>query len=149
MPGKRCEHNLVYWRNGEWLGLGVGAHSHLAGARSRRPGSLVAYLDAIDRGEERIADPAADEPSDTAMLALRLDEGLDLAGYARRFGDGAAWRVRAGLVETAELGLVRVAGDIARLTPRGRLLASEVFVRLLPDDAVATSVQHPELTEAT
>jgi len=143
LPGKRCEHNLVYWRNGAWLGLGVGAHSHLAGARSRRPGSLVDYLNAIDNGEERIADPAADEPSDTAMLALRLDEGLDLARYGRRFGDAAARRIRDGLVESEELGLVRVAGDVARLTPRGRLLASEVFVRLLPDDTVATSVQHP------
>src|SRR5207244_1875937 len=84
--GKRCEHNLAYWRNGQWLGVGTGSHSHLAGARSRRPASLVAYLAQIERGEPRIADPAADEASDTAMLALRLDEGLDLVRYGMRFG---------------------------------------------------------------
>ncbi len=140
-PGKRCLHNLVYWRNGDWLGLGAGAHSHLEGARSRRPGSLVTYLDAIAQGTPRVADPSADEPSDTAMLALRLDEGLDLASYARRFGATAADRVGAALVEAVDLGLVRVAGDVARLTPRGRLLANEVFVRLLPDEPVATSMQ--------
>jgi oxygen-independent coproporphyrinogen-3 oxidase len=146
--GKRCAHNLVYWRNGEWLGLGTGAHSHLSGGRSRRPGSLVAYLDAIAKNEPRIADPAADEASDTAILALRLEEGLDLAGYGRRFGERALKRARAGLAEAEDLALVRVAGDVARLTPRGRLLASEVFVRLLGDDDVATSPQ-PTVTLAT
>jgi oxygen-independent coproporphyrinogen-3 oxidase len=143
-PGKRCLHNLVYWRNGEWLGLGAGAHSHLAGARSRRPASVVAYLEAIVASQSRIPDPAADDPSDTAMLALRLDEGLDLAGYGRRFGDAARARVRAALSEAEALALVRVVGDVARLTPRGRLLASEVFVRLLGDD-VATSARGPAL----
>ena len=46
--GKRCQHNLVYWRNGDWLGVGAGAHSHLAGVRSRNPGVLPAYIAAID-----------------------------------------------------------------------------------------------------
>jgi oxygen-independent coproporphyrinogen-3 oxidase len=131
MPGKRCEHNLAYWRNGEWLGLGAGAHSHLAGGRSRRPGSLVAYLDAIATGAPRIDDPRADEATDTAMLALRLDEGLDLAAYTRRFGLRAASSVRSALAEAQRIGLVRVSAEVARLTPRGRLLASEVFVRIL------------------
>ena len=139
--GKRCLHNLVYWRNGEWLGLGVGAHSHLAGGRSRRPGALVAYLEAIERGAPRIADPNADDETDTPMLGLRLDEGLDLTAYGARFSQAAAGRVRAALTDAAIPGLVRWSGDVAHLTPRGRLLASEVFVRLLNDD-VATSTQH-------
>jgi len=143
MPGKRCEHNLAYWRNAEWLGLGAGAHSHLAGVRSRRPGSLVAYLDAIETAAPRIDDPRADEATDSAMLALRLDDGLDLAAHAGRFGLRSASSVRSALAEAEALGLVRIGGDVARLTPRGRLLASEVFVRILAasepraDDAVA------------
>ena len=143
LAGKRCEHNLVYWRNGEWLGLGTGAHSHLRVGRSRRPASLIAYLDAIDRGTPRIVDPEADEVSDTAMLALRLDEGLDLVAYGARFGHDAAGRVRAALMSTAGLGLVRWSDDVARLTPRGRLLASEVFVRLLDEDDAPTSTERP------
>ncbi|TMB75662.1 MAG: coproporphyrinogen III oxidase family protein [Chloroflexi bacterium] len=136
--GSECRHNLVYWRNGEWLGVGAGAHSHLAGARSRRPGALTAYLEMIDAHAPRIADPPADDETDTAMLALRLDEGLDLVEYAGRFGDPAVARRRAALAASVALGLVRLDHDVARLTPRGRLLASEVFVRLLPDDDVAT-----------
>ena len=138
-PGKRCQHNLAYWRNDEWLGLGTGAHTHLGGQRSRRPASLVAYLDAIERGSPRIGDPAANEASDTAMLALRLDEGLDLAAYRARFGADAARRVHVALTSTDGLGLVRWSSDVARLTPRGRLLASEVFLRLLDDDDAQTS----------
>ncbi|HUQ41644.1 MAG TPA: radical SAM family heme chaperone HemW, partial [Candidatus Limnocylindrales bacterium] len=148
-PGKRCEHNLAYWRNGEWLGLGTGAHSHLGGVRSRRPASVVAYIAAIEAGDARIAEGAADDAADTAMLALRLDEGLDLDAYAARFGHGAAERVRASLGESAGLGLVRFVDHIARLTPRGRLLASEVFVRLLPDDDVLTSPQRSLALAAT
>jgi oxygen-independent coproporphyrinogen-3 oxidase len=147
--GKRCEHNLVYWRNGDWLGLGTGAHSHVDSGRSRRPGSLVAYLAAIERGESRIADPAANEASDTAMLALRLDEGLDLAAYGARFGADAARRVHAALASTEGLGLVRWTGDVARLTPRGRLLASEVFVRLLDGDDVSASSSRGAALAAT
>ena len=71
-------------------------------------------------------------PSEAAMLALRLDSGLDLERYAARFGDTAATRVRSALREVEPAHLVRVEGRYARLTARGRLLASEVFVRLLP-----------------
>ena len=135
-PGRECAHNLVYWRNGEWVGVGAGAHSHLAGVRSRRPAALAQYLSAIDAGVARIADPSADDAVDSAILALRLDEGLDLAAYERRFGDPIARRVRDALAEPVARGLVRIRDGGARLTPRGRLLASEVFVRLIPDAPV-------------
>lgn len=140
-PGRRCEHNLAYWRNRQWLGLGAGAHTHLGAGRSRRPASLVAYLEAIEQRAPRIADPNADEASDTAMLALRIDEGLDLGAYRARFGDARTERVHRALTSTEGLGLVRWSGDVARLTPRGRLLASEVFIRLLDlaDPTAATA----------
>ena len=140
-PGKRCRHNLGYWRNGDWLGVGAGAHSHLEGVRSRDPGVLPAYIAAIERDDERIVDAAADTAVDTAMLALRLDDGLDLVRYGSRFGQDAAARVRTALCSLDGMRLVRWSGERVRLTSRGRLLANEVFVRLLPDDAhVSTSV---------
>ena len=140
-PGKRCRHNLGYWRNGDWLGVGAGAHSHLEGVRSRDPGVLPAYIAAIERDDERIVDAAADTAADTAMLALRLDDGLDLVRYGSRFGQDAAARVRTALCSLDGMRLVRWSGERVRLTSRGRLLANEVFVRLLPDDPhVSTSV---------
>jgi oxygen-independent coproporphyrinogen III oxidase len=132
---KRCRHNLVYWRNGDWLGVGAGAHSHLAGVRSRNPGVLAAYLAAIDGDDQRIVDPAADAAVDGAMLALRLDDGLDLTSYGLRFGQAAATHVRGALRSLDGTRLVRWSGERVRLTARGRLLANEVFVRLLPDES--------------
>ena len=130
-PGKECRHNLVYWRNGDWLGVGAGAHSHLAGARSRQPGSLVSYLARIEGGEGRIADDAADPAVDSAILALRLDEGLDLAAFGARFGAVARDRVDAALRGLDGSGLLERRGERVALSERGRFVANEVFVRLL------------------
>ena len=131
-PGKRSLHNLGYWRDRDWLGVGAGAHTHLGGARSENPVELRAYISRARSGSERLVDTEADPPSEAAMLALRLDSGLDLGRYAARFGDTAAMRVRSALREVEPAHLVEVRGRHARLTARGRLLASEVFVRLLP-----------------
>ena len=130
-PGKECRHNLVYWRNGDWLGVGAGAHSHLAGARSRQPGSLVAYLARIERREGRIPDETADAAVDSAILALRLDEGLDLVAYGARFGLAARDRVDAALRGLDGTGLLDRRGERVALSERGRFVANEVFVRLL------------------
>jgi len=132
-PGKECRHNLVYWRNGSWLGVGAGAHSHLGGVRSHQPAALPGYLDRIERGLGRIADLGTDPEADTAILALRLDDGLDLAGYGDRFGPAARLRVAGVLHSLDRTGLVAWDGERVALTPRGRFVANEVFVRLLPD----------------
>jgi oxygen-independent coproporphyrinogen-3 oxidase len=130
-PGKECRHNLVYWRNGEWLGVGAGAHSHLAGQRSRQPGALLEYVARIERGGGRIADDGADLAVDTAILALRLDEGLDLAAYGARFGGPARDRVDAALRGLDGTGVLERHGERVALTDRGRFVANEVFLRLL------------------
>ena len=132
-PGRECRHNLAYWRNAEWLGVGAGAHSHLAGVRSHQPAALTAYLDRIERGQGRIADLGADPETDTAILALRLEDGLDLAGYADRFGPAAHARIAGALHALDGTGLLRWAGSRVALTERGRFVANQVFVRLLPD----------------
>jgi oxygen-independent coproporphyrinogen-3 oxidase len=70
--------------------------------------------------------------ADTAVLGLRLNEGLDRAEFARRFGrafDDVYGRV---VAEIAPHGLLERHDGRIRLTGRGRLLANEVFVRLLP-----------------
>ena len=132
LPGKRSLHNLGYWRDRDWLGVGAGAHTHLAGARSANPVDLRAYIARVESRSPRAIDADSDPSSENAMLALRLDSGLDLERYAARFGDAEASRVRSALREVEPAHLVRVTDRHARLTARGRLLASEVFVRLLP-----------------
>jgi oxygen-independent coproporphyrinogen-3 oxidase len=153
LPGGECRHNLVYWRNGEWLGLGPGAHSHLGGYRFANVYSPRQYVrrvrETVERGVDASADPGAllrsmrqvawteaQAPdvamADTAILALRLNEGLDPAEFARRFRRPPEAVFGSALAEMAEAGLIERAGGRVRLTPRGRLLANEAFVRLLP-----------------
>ncbi len=167
-PGEECRHNLVYWRNGEWLGLGPGAHSHWGtnrGQGTRDMGDRVAYRfanvyspkqyiervrETVERGGSADSDTASlitsmrqvafSEPqtegvamADTAILALRLNEGLSLLDFRARFGRELDDVNGAALSEVTSLGLLERENGRVRLTPRGRLLANEVFVRLLPE----------------
>jgi coproporphyrinogen III oxidase-like Fe-S oxidoreductase len=74
------------------------------------------------------------DASDTAILGLRLNEGPDIAGFERRYGVTLDALAGSALSELTEFGLLERNGGRIRLTPRGRLLANEVFVRLLPGE---------------
>jgi oxygen-independent coproporphyrinogen-3 oxidase len=153
-PGQECRHNLVYWRNGEWLGLGAGAHSHWNGHRFANVYSPKQYItrvqETVAAGVDASIPPAdvlpvmrqvtfdeAQAPgtamADTAILALRLNEGLDVPAFERRFGTTLDAAYGPAISEFTSLGLLEQTNGRIRLTPRGRLLANEVFVRLLPD----------------
>ena len=162
-PGEECRHNLVYWRNGEWLGMGPGAHSHLRnqeqGARSKgwRFADVYSpkqYIQRVDEMVERQAPKSGDlravlesmrqvafaeeqtaemEMADTAILGLRLNAGLDVGDFERRFRRSLDQVYGPVLAETASLGLLERDDGRVRLSDRGRLLANEVFVRLLPE----------------
>src|SRR5256885_491242 len=89
------------------------------------PIELRTYIAHARSGSARSADLESDPRAEAAMLALRLDTGLDLRHYGIRFGDEAASRVRLALADVSRARLVRWSGDRASLTARGPLLASE------------------------
>ena len=156
-PGRECRHNLVYWRNQPYLGVGPGAHSFLGGHRFRVIDSPTEYIarvrswgegarrpsSGLDAGSlERIPQVAEVETisrslemAETAMLTLRLREGLALPAFRARFGQDFRDVFGDVVAETTELGLLEVAGgegeETARLTARGRLLGNQVFWRFL------------------
>lgn len=130
-PGKECRHNLTYWRNEAYLGVGPSAAGYIDGMRYKNVSDLTAYAAAINAGrlprqeEEHLeADQRARE---TAMLALRLTEGLSRRDFARRFGrdpvDFFAQAVRKNFAD----GLLEVTNAAIRLTRRGLLLADSVI----------------------
>ena len=153
-PGGECRHNLVYWRNGEWLGLGAGAHSHWAGLRFAVVYSPRRYIELVNAAAAAAMD-AGPEPrqllrrmsqvtyveeqspeaamADAAILGLRLNEGLDLTDFEERYGKPVDAAYGPALNEMTSAGLLERVNGLLRLTARGRLLANEVFVRLLPD----------------
>lgn len=157
-PGRQCRHNLIYWRNQPYLGLGAGAHSCFLGRRFAMTTAPAAYIAKVAQAgggavspqtplSSRFPHVASDyrlnrltDASDTAILGLRLNEGLDLPAFERRYGASLDALAGPALSELVQYGLIE--RDDARLclTPRGRLLSNEVFLRLLPDELANTTV---------
>lgn len=130
-PGARCRHNEGYWDDGNWWGVGPGAHSHVGGVRWWNVKHPNAYAARLASG----ASPAAGRETLTAeqrhdervLLGVRLAEGLPVEALQ---ADGRA--AVAGLIAD---GLVDAAAALRRqrvvLTRQGRLLADTVVRRLL------------------
>ena len=146
-------HNLAYWRNLPYLGVGPGAHSCLGGYRfwdmdpprgyiaaAREWASVVdgpvaeitgEWLDGVGPvgGYERIdLDTTAAE---TMFLGLRLLDGLDVAEASARLGVDLGERYRSQIEELLELGLLAREDTVLRLDPSAYLIANQVFTRFL------------------
>jgi oxygen-independent coproporphyrinogen-3 oxidase len=163
LPGRRCRHNLVYWHNQPYLGLGAGAHSCLGGFRlaavrdPRRyirevsaataaglpfdgfPGvlSLLPHLESVAQVT------GARAMAETVILGLRLAEGVSLADFRRRFGVGLLSVYGPAVAELTALGLLERANGRLRLTPQGRLLGNEAFERFLPGGLISSTNDGP------
>ncbi|MDH4188851.1 MAG: radical SAM family heme chaperone HemW [Betaproteobacteria bacterium] len=139
-PGKRCRHNLNYWRFGDYLGLGAGAHGKLSFAdRITRHARIKApheYLAGARRGstlaEERTVS-APELPLEFMLNALRLTEGFDEALFPLRTGlPGAA--IAAPLASALEQGLIERDGVRLRPSERGRLFLNDLLALFLDKD---------------
>jgi putative oxygen-independent coproporphyrinogen III oxidase len=117
-PGHECRHNLLYWRQRDYLGFGCAAHSHNAGRRWWNVRTPERYVDAVRAGRPTEA------AGETLDADTRRVEGLQLA---LRTTEGVPVEVLDG---EAIPELVERTGDRWTLTRRGRLLANEVSVRL-------------------
>jgi oxygen-independent coproporphyrinogen-3 oxidase len=124
----RSQHNLGYWLGHDYLGIGVGAVSTVAGLRWRNAPSLPRYLASLGRGKapQRELEPVAADVKarERVMLGLRLDEPLQTAGLAGALDQDA-------LARLARQGLVAAAGETLALTRRGRFLGGGVTAELL------------------
>lgn len=126
----RCRHNLLYWRGGDWWGLGPGAHSHVGGVRWWNVKHPAAYTAALAGGGWPAAGRellgAEEILTEEVMLRLRLAEGLPLARLSGPALGAVERAVADGLLEREALATGR-----AVLTLRGRLLADAVVRDLL------------------
>lgn len=125
-----CRHNLVYWRRGEYLGVGCAAHSLMNGERFENPRSLDEYLSG-KRRQNVVRLTREDRMEETLMLSTRTCRGMDLEAYRREFGvDFCASRARK-LKQLERMGLVRVEQGFLRLTRTGMEVQNAVVVELL------------------
>lgn len=128
-PGGECKHNLNYWHNQDWIGIGPGAHAHINGLRTwmiKHPAAWAAQVDQnkepIDGSEVLSATEVANE---NIMLGLRLRDGIELATLSPAGIEQANEAVTQGLLYSDLFTLGRVV-----LTPKGRLLADGLVSRL-------------------
>jgi putative oxygen-independent coproporphyrinogen III oxidase len=120
-PGGECRHNLVYWRYGEYAGIGPGAHGRLdvggrryATATEKNPEQWLALVEA--RGHGLVVDETltrTEQSDELLLMGLRLAEGIELARYTDVAGkpldpERIADLVQGGLVETTPAGRLRV-----------------------------------------
>ena len=135
----RSRHNLRYWRNEPYIGLGAGAHSYYSGLRFSSVLDPRRYVELVESGRSTIdwidnIDPGL-EMAETAMLGLRLNDGLDQREFHRRFGRRLADVFPQAMERSVELGLVTANDDRVRLTRRGRMLGNEVFASFISQGA--------------
>jgi oxygen-independent coproporphyrinogen-3 oxidase len=148
--GFASRHNRKYWRREPYLGFGLDAHSMLrsgvGGVRWANADELEGYLGSKASGVRRQGSAAlvqlgGGEPEaewvgrekafeEAMFLGLRMNEGVDMEGLRREFGELVNGAVEA-LGDVVEAGLVVVEGGIVRLRASGRMASNEVFSRLL------------------
>ena len=138
-PGEESLHNLAYWRNVEWLGLGAGAHSHGAGRRWKNVDDPAGYATAVQAGRaptewtEDVGD--ALRLFESLMMGLRLVEGVDLDLLEARHGIDVRVEHGALLEQLEAEKLLRVAGSRLVLTTRGLDVANAVIATFYPDES--------------
>jgi oxygen-independent coproporphyrinogen-3 oxidase len=134
-PGAESRHNRLYWRYGDYVGIGPGAHGRLTigGQRYateawRAPGK---WLDAVDRGTGeslRTALPREEQATEHLLMGLRLAEGIDMERHAALAG--APFDTER-LRQLQEIGMVETHGTRLRVTEAGRPVLNAVLRSLL------------------
>ena len=129
-PGLASRHNLLYWHNQEYLGLGPGAFTYLDGIRSQFALDLTRYLEKCGARDWKndVEDRLSEEEKETETLVtgLRLCEGIAPGSFPKIF-PALKDRLKTLYAE----GLLEISGGRSRLTMRGKFLSEDVFAFLL------------------
>ncbi len=137
-PEARSAHNLIYWRSGDWIGVGPGAHGRMThnGARialeaQRRPAD---YIDAVRENGlgliEETALTGEEHAEEMLLMGLRVAEGVEVARIDALRGRPLK---RSAIAQLSDWRLLDADGRTIRLTPAGRVLANRVVAMLLLD----------------
>jgi len=151
-PNLESKHNLIYWLNEPYLGVGPGAHSWIAGQRFANLKSPRRYVSVVGKNYELVgSDPVAlmrtpsgpvedvdittpaIDVSETMMMGMRLNQGVSHNRFEKRFGVGSDIVFPEEVKRLLNLGLVEVTNDTLRLSENGRLLGNEVFSEFIGD----------------
>lgn len=135
-PEGYSRHNAIYWRHGDFLGIGAGAHGTVGSRRTMNHLLPERWCAAVEAGEDTASNVEEIDPgtarAETMMLGLRLlDRGVDADAFAARHGLSLEDAFGGQIAELRGMGLLEPGDGGTRLTGRGLLLANDVIARFL------------------
>ena len=132
--GFESRHNLMYWDNAEYYGIGAGASGYVNGVRYKNHGPIRHYLSAVEEGNARITEEhlsQKEQMEEEMFLGLRKKSGVSMARFEEKFGrsfEGLYGEIVRDLVQQ---GLMQIEGDRVRMTKRGLFLGDTVAERFI------------------
>ena len=132
--GFESRHNLMYWDNAEYYGIGAGASGYVNGVRYKNHGPIRHYLNAVEEGNARITEEhlsQKEQMEEEMFLGLRKKSGVSMMRFEEKFGrsfDGLYGEIVKDLVQQ---GLMQIEGDRVRMTKRGLFLGDTVAERFI------------------
>ncbi len=142
-PGEESRHNLTYWRYGDYVGIGPGAHGRRGGIATQRHRKPENFLNAVGYQRHGIAEeaplPRPEQAAEALMMGLRLTEGVDPAALAARFGiseNALLDPERTKLVET--LGFLARDNGRLRVTGRGMVVLDSLIAEIVGPNLMDT-----------
>lgn len=128
-------HNLTYWNNNEYYGIGAGAHSYMNGVRRSNIGPIFKYIDAINDTQKAYAEEIVltkkEKMEEFMFMGLRKRKGILIDEFKKRYGENVEEYFKKEIEELVQYELLEQTKDAIRLTNKGLLLGNEVFERFI------------------
>lgn len=133
-PGFESRHNLMYWDNAEYYGIGAGASGYVDGVRYKNHGPIRHYLQAVEAGNARVQEEVLtlkEKMEEEMFLGLRKKSGVSKKRFEEKFGFSFEDRYGAVVSELTEQGLLVPDRDIVRMTKQGLFLGDTVAEKFI------------------
>ena len=133
-PGFESRHNLMYWDNAEYYGIGAGASGYVNGVRYKNHGPIRHYLNAVEAGDARITEEhlsQKEQMEEEMFLGLRKKSGVSIARFEEKFGRSFEGIYGEIVKDLTQQGLMQIDGDRVRMTKRGLFLGDTVAERFI------------------
>ncbi|NYS49255.1 oxygen-independent coproporphyrinogen III oxidase [Streptococcus danieliae] len=133
-PGYESRHNLMYWDNAEYYGLGAGASGYLNGVRYRNHGPIRHYLNAVEAGNARVYEEKLslkEQMEEELFLGLRKRAGISIQRFEQKFQRSFEEVYGAIVAQMLEEGLLIREGDRLRTSQKGLFLGDTVAERFI------------------
>ena len=133
-PGFESRHNLMYWDNAEYYGVGAGASGYIAGVRYRNQRPIQHYLKAVSEGNARLSEEVLTKEEmmeEELFLGLRKKSGVSIAKFEERFGISFEERYGQVVAELRQQGLLVPDDEMIRMTKKGLFLGDTVAEKFI------------------